>query len=506
MEEVRDTHRLESKSQTELVAKLRTQLAAAEKDLGNKGADMVQLGQLRGDLDKAKVTAKEEEEKRSKAMTLLKAVRQKNIKLEKEKEEIEKDRAEERAERSRAAEEVEKVKAEKEREVTSLRKGFEREVASVKERAERDLASKKGAWELEMITTKASHAKELSNKATKVTGLEAAIKELQGTNSSQFTTIQARQSESESARAEAETLRARTSELEFQLREALERVQMLEDAPRTPSQPQESSHSRGTSASEVQRLLADADSRAETKLSDLRARVRALERERNELEEDWAAKLAQRVRELESLRQDIASKDQESASWTAAKKERDAAIDAADAARRDLERQMVQLRTTVDEAHADVAVAVDAERAAREELAAMQGEKTGVLAQLDEAKAAQDKLKQQNRTLRDELRKVQSSAQLLERQRGPGVGYWAGSAATAGPSPPPTEQPKSDTPPRRESNAAPEEEEVNLEYLRNVILQFLEHKEMRPNLVRVLGVILRFTPQELRRLNARISS
>jgi hypothetical protein len=59
---------------------------------------------------------------------------------------------------------------------------------------------------------------------------------------------------------------------------------------------------------------------------------------------------------------------------------------------------------------------------------------------------------------------------------------------------------------------------VNLEYLRNVILQFLEHKEMRvslfsdgrrsrmlmfffffrsqPNLVRILTTILRFTPQE----------
>ena len=69
-----------------------------------------------------------------------------------------------------------------------------------------------------------------------------------------------------------------------------------------------------------------------------------------------------------------------------------------------------------------------------------------------------------------------------------------------------------------------EEEEVNLEvslfrrsgwrkkadgcvqYLRNIILQFLEHKEMRPNLVRVLSVILRFTPQELRRLNSKLLS
>ena len=43
------------------------------------------------------------------------------------------------------------------------------------------------------------------------------------------------------------------------------------------------------------------------------------------------------------------------------------------------------------------------------------------------------------------------------------------------------------------------------QYLRNVILQFLEHKEMRANLVRVLSVILHFTPQETRRLVAGVS-
>lgn len=37
------------------------------------------------------------------------------------------------------------------------------------------------------------------------------------------------------------------------------------------------------------------------------------------------------------------------------------------------------------------------------------------------------------------------------------------------------------------------------QYLRNVILQFLEHKEMRAGLVRVLGVLLGFTPAEVRR-------
>ena len=82
-------------------------------------------------------------------------------------------------------------------------------------------------------------------------------------------------------------------------------------------------------------------------------------------------------------------------------------------------------------------------------------------------------------TLREELRKVQSSAALLERQRNPGVGYWSNSSTD-------TRTSISSDPPSRVASpvlAPPvqtrNDEEINLEYLRNVILQFLENKEMR---------------------------
>jgi hypothetical protein len=75
---------------------------------------------------------------------------------------------------------------------------------------------------------------------------------------------------------------------------------------------------------------------------------------------------------------------------------------------------------------------------------------------------------------------VQSSAALLDRQRGPGVGYWS-SAIT-----PDANDSLSSASSRPSSSSRPDspiikskDEEVNLEYLRNVILQFLEHKEMR---------------------------
>jgi len=86
-------------------------------------------------------------------------------------------------------------------------------------------------------------------------------------------------------------------------------------------------------------------------------------------------------------------------------------------------------------------------------------------------------------TLREELRKVQTSAALLERQRNPGVGYWTSrsentdsraSVSSASDLPSRTASPGLASPPPSKGD-----EEINLEYLRNVILQFLEHKEMR---------------------------
>jgi GRIP domain len=86
------------------------------------------------------------------------------------------------------------------------------------------------------------------------------------------------------------------------------------------------------------------------------------------------------------------------------------------------------------------------------------------------------------KTLREEFRKVQSSAALLERQRNPGLGYWASRdnvtesrTSISSTSDLPSRVGSPVTSSQRNGN----DEEVNLEYLRNIILQFLERKEMR---------------------------
>lgn len=99
------------------------------------------------------------------------------------------------------------------------------------------------------------------------------------------------------------------------------------------------------------------------------------------------------------------------------------------------------------------------------------------------------------KSLKDELRKVQSGVLLSESQRNPGVGYFAsfaasGSGGTPPPGPPRLDtseagaadalaQPRPSTGSTAEGRGKDDDAEVNFEYLRNTLLQFLEHKEMR---------------------------
>ena len=78
---------------------------------------------------------------------------------------------------------------------------------------------------------------------------------------------------------------------------------------------------------------------------------------------------------------------------------------------------------------------------------------------------------------------MQSSVTLLEKQRGPGVGYWASRNESTSDMRSPTSSVSDlkETSSSRPSSPSTvkSDEEVNFEYLRNVIMQFLEHKEMR---------------------------
>lgn len=176
IEELRETHRLESGSQIKLVDELRTQiqqnealLKAARSSGSQLEADIAkrrtETDQLRAEVEKLGGLAKDEEEKRNKAVSLLKTVRQKLVKAEKERDDALKDAAtareglkterdKEQLERERLQGELNKLKVEKEVSLADLRAQFEKDMAASKQRYEREFLALRGQFELEAVAAK----------------------------------------------------------------------------------------------------------------------------------------------------------------------------------------------------------------------------------------------------------------------------------------------------------------------------------------------------------------
>lgn len=103
---------------------------------------------------------KDEEEKRTKAIALLKTVRQKLVKAEKERDDVireagelkEKDKADkvkERVEKIKMQGEIEQANLEREKAITGLRSQFDKEFALLRDKQEKEIQVLKGQFESE---------------------------------------------------------------------------------------------------------------------------------------------------------------------------------------------------------------------------------------------------------------------------------------------------------------------------------------------------------------------
>ncbi|KAJ3844876.1 hypothetical protein F5878DRAFT_21405 [Lentinula raphanica] len=530
IEELRDTHRLESHSQSNQIDSLKKQLEESELLMKALQASNDELSALKaenehlnGEVAKGKEMVKDEEDKRSKAISLLKTVRQKLAKAEKDRDEAAKElsvskekergeRAREEAEKLKHQTEIDTLNAERDKALNGLKAQFDRELAVTKERHEKDLAAVRAELELGAVTAKAAFDKELATKNARITQLENSLNAVVRDKNSFFERVQISQAELESSQVHLESLQSQNAELQHQLREQGDRIAILteelSEARREHDLPSSnfSKDSTLTSSEDTARLLTSVEVKYEAKLTELKRVLNNMEKERNESDAEWSRKLREKNKELERLGSLLGTATQ-------SKAQDDGVVENLKLEITTLQQQITAGRTEVSELRTQIAQLKENETtfSTRE---AEADTKIKVLEQkLEELKSRESQIRATNKTLRDELRKVQSSAALLDRQRNPGIGYWnsrteaksSESVNSSSTSLPPTSRTSSDN--ARNSHNSPakkEEEEVNLEYLRNVILQFLEHKEMRPNLVRVLSIILHFTPQETRRLIAKV--
>ncbi|KAG6381236.1 hypothetical protein JVT61DRAFT_5640 [Boletus reticuloceps] len=255
------------------------------------------------------------------------------------------------------------------------------------------------------------------------------------------------------------------------------------------------SQAPGASTEETSQLASSIEAKYEAKLSELKKTLTTTEKERTEAEANWSRKLTEKTKETEDLKRMLQSSIQ--------LRERDEDVTAG--LKAEIEKLQAEARSQhgrLHELQSHIDAFKDAESTLHRRLSELAARTDDTGKQLEESKSREAQLRSQNKTLRDELRKVQNSAAVLERQRNPGAGYWSSRSEVTDSRTSISSIP--DAPSPSSLPLTKNEEEISYEYLRNVILQFLEHKEMRPNLVRVLSTILRFTPQETRRLMSKV--
>jgi len=323
--------------------------------------------------DKLKIVAKEEEEKRVKALSLLRALRQKLVKNEQEKtandQELEKSRKAEKdaldtlkSDRARFDKEIVALRTAHEAQLTKLRTNFEREAQGLKERFEKEANSKRGQFELDAIHIKATQAKELSAKDARILQLEAAVKDLTKSRDSVFEEAQRKTEEIEATKADEATLRGRTTELEYELNEAKDRIAALAEE---LEEVKRAKRETNRDDSNARKLLAETEARYESRIRELELRSKQLEKDRRETEEEMGRNMQDRLKEVERMRAALAQKDLDYAESVQNSQKREAKIAEAEKAKGELEKRLVNIEEMLKSVKEDADKAINAEVGSR---------------------------------------------------------------------------------------------------------------------------------------------
>src|ERR1700733_7567835 len=130
------------------------------------------------------------------------------------------------------------------------------------------------------------HSKEVTARSAQIEILERSVRSLSEEKNTIFDNLQMRTAELESSQSHLEQMQSRSEELQFQLRNASEQWNALSEEV-LESRQSRVSGSAGSSTEDISRLLLEAEGKYEARLSDARNKIRMLERERNQAEEEW---------------------------------------------------------------------------------------------------------------------------------------------------------------------------------------------------------------------------
>ena len=410
-----------------------------------------------------------------------------------------------------------------EQQLSRLKASFDREANSIRASYERELTTRRSQTDLDMVNVRSGHAKEISMREGRISTLEASMRDLRRDKDVLFEESQTRQAEVESATSEQARLKGVHEEMQYELKEARDRISALQDEVQSFKKAR-LDHTRDEG--HTRRLLVEMESNSAEKIRVFEERVRVLEKERSDTEERMAKKLQEKLREVEKLRREIEWRDAENGEETQRREERQHRMDRAESANRSLQDKLhtfeLLLHETKEEndhLKEDKTTAQDLSNDQHRRISELEGRN-------EELQNKEVQLKSNNKTLREELRKIQSGILLSEKSRNPGVGYFSNFSTSSNSSPAkpfpaspvsplsPSPSGKNGTPTKSittngdhhyhqngstglddtkahrhapsistssisDGENADTQAALNFEYIRNVILQFLEHKEMR---------------------------
>lgn len=177
-------------------------------------------------------------------------------------------------------------------------------------------------WYSHVLSCKAAHTKELATRSNRVTQLEEVVQSMTREKDNLFDQLQMRQAELESSQSHVESVTNQCTDLQYQLREAFDRIATLNESTVNGStldygisrsasnsgldlsraSPAAQSNGASPAPADFARMLSDAESKYESRVAEMKSRLRALEKERTVEEEEWSRNLGERAKEIERMR------------------------------------------------------------------------------------------------------------------------------------------------------------------------------------------------------------
>ena len=344
---------------------------------------------------------------------------------------------------------------------------------------------------LERTTTDLAKCKDdLHTARNRIRELEDALNRLQRESNGLREDIQIKTAQHASAESLMHSMRDQTSEMATQTKEARERVESLEEE---ISDAHRLLNERNREAETMRRLLAEVEGRADIRVREMKERLDTALEERDKAEDDASIASRRRARELEDLRSKLRESQRE-LKRTEEEKDGLEGLERDWKKRRDdLEQQAGSATKEAEEVRRAMGTLRDALDESEKQVRELEKQKSELRRNIEETQQRLDRAHKSNKVMADEVKSIQARTKPQASQdQSVRSSIDSIRPQLRGLNSPPmkagSHTPSSSTD-TVNGQAAPSKD-----YLKNVLLQFLEQKDKKHQmqLVPVLGVLLHF--------------